>query len=107
MSKWPFSSPTVLHYKAIPRLQECCRKVEGELVGNSRNKILQTWEQPFRDSLCEYKNVKGVYASNHRNYCFRLVVAFDGDFIDPSFPPSLASGYLLLIRIPFFFKSIP
>ena len=26
-------------------------QVEAEVVRNSRNKILQTWEQPYRDSL--------------------------------------------------------
>ena len=38
-------------YKAIRRLRECCRQVEAEVVSNSRNKIHQTWERPFRDSL--------------------------------------------------------
>ena len=38
-------------YKAVPRLGECCRQVEAEEVSNSRNKIHQTWEWPYRDSL--------------------------------------------------------
>ena len=38
-------------YKAMPRLQECCRQVEAEEVSNSRNKIHPTWERPYRDSL--------------------------------------------------------
>ena len=32
-----------LKYKAGPRLQECCRQVEAEVVSNCRNKIHQTW----------------------------------------------------------------
>ena len=38
-------------YKAVPRLQECCWQVEAEVVSNSKNKIHQTWERPYRDSL--------------------------------------------------------
>ena len=38
-------------YKAAPRLRECCRQVEAEEVSNSRNKIHQTWEWPYRDSM--------------------------------------------------------
>ena len=38
-------------YKVVPRLRECCRQVEEEAVSNSRNKIHQTWEQPYGDSL--------------------------------------------------------
>ena len=37
--------------KAVPRLRECCRKVEAEEVSNSRKKIHQTWERPFRGAL--------------------------------------------------------
>ena len=36
---------------AIPRLRECCTQVEAEEVRNSRNKVHQTWEQPYLDSL--------------------------------------------------------
>ena len=35
-------------YKVVPRLRECCREVEADEVNNSRNKILQTWERPYR-----------------------------------------------------------
>ena len=42
---------TGILYKAVPRLRECCRQVEAEEVSNSRNKIHQTWEWPYRDSL--------------------------------------------------------
>ena len=38
-------------YKAVPRFRECGMHVEAEEVSNSRNKIHQTWEQPYRDSL--------------------------------------------------------
>ena len=38
-------------YKAIPRLRECQWQVEAEEVSNSRNKIHQTWEWPYGDSL--------------------------------------------------------
>ena len=45
-------------YNAIPRLQECCRQVETEEVSNSMNKIHQTWERPYRDSLYICTKVK-------------------------------------------------
>ena len=45
---------TGLLYKAVPRLQECCRHVEAAEVSNSRNKVHQTWERPYRDSLYVY-----------------------------------------------------
>ena len=38
-------------YKADSRLRECCRQVEAEEVSNSRNKIPQTCERSYRDSL--------------------------------------------------------
>ena len=38
-------------YKAVPRLGECCRQVEAEEVSNSRKKIHQTWDRPYRYSL--------------------------------------------------------
>ena len=38
-------------YKAVPRLRERCRQVETKVVSNGRNKILQTWDRPHRDSL--------------------------------------------------------
>ena len=34
-------------YKVVPRLRECCRQVEAEVVSNSRNRIHQTWGLPF------------------------------------------------------------
>ena len=40
-----------LHYKAVPRLRECWRQVEAEVVSNSRNKSHQTWERPFSGDL--------------------------------------------------------
>ena len=42
---------TGLDYKAVPRLQECCRLVETGVVSNSRNKIHQTWERLFSRAL--------------------------------------------------------
>ena len=38
-------------HKAVPRLRECCGQVEAEEVSNSTNKIHQTWERPYGDSL--------------------------------------------------------
>ena len=38
------SLATGLHYKAVPRLRECCRQVEAEVVSNGRSKILEIWE---------------------------------------------------------------
>ena len=43
--------PTGLHYKVVPRLQECCRQVEAEGVSNSRNRILKTWARPYSEAL--------------------------------------------------------
>ena len=40
-------------YKAVPRLQECCKQLQAEYISNNRNKIHQTWERPYRDSLYE------------------------------------------------------
>ena len=44
------------HYTAVPRLWECCMQVEVEEVTNGRNKIHQSWEWPYRDSLYETEN---------------------------------------------------
>ena len=38
---------TGLQYEAGPRLGECCRQVEAEVVGDSRNKIHQSWGPPI------------------------------------------------------------
>ena len=43
---------TGLQYKAGPRLRECCRQVEGQVVSKRRNKIHQTWEWPCTEALC-------------------------------------------------------
>ena len=45
---------TGLHYKAVPRLRECCRQVEAEVVRKSRNKIHQTKERPYNWALHTY-----------------------------------------------------
>ena len=42
---------TGLQYKAGPRLRECCREVETEMVSNSRNKFHQTWGPPYTGAL--------------------------------------------------------
>ena len=49
-------------YKAVHRLRECNRQVEAVKVSNSRNKIHQTREQPYRDSLY----ICGQYPSSQR-----------------------------------------
>ena len=41
------SGDTGLHSKAVPRLRECCRQVEADVVSSSRNKTLATWERPY------------------------------------------------------------
>ena len=33
--------------RVLPRLRECSRQVEAEVVSNSSNKIHQTWEALF------------------------------------------------------------
>ena len=40
--------------KVVPKLREFFRKVEAEVVSNSRNKIHQTWGQHFNPSLYYY-----------------------------------------------------
>ena len=47
-------------YKTIPKLQECCRQVETELVSNSRNKIHQTWRRPYSPALNFQEHVKSL-----------------------------------------------
>ena len=54
-------------YEAVPRSQECCRQVEAEVVRNSRNKIHQTWEQPFRGS--QYSDKEMVYHERQAEKC--------------------------------------
>ena len=66
------SSATVLGtctgnpYKAVPQLRECCRQAQAEEVSNSRNKIQQTWERPYRDSLYLF-NLAGSYVTGRLN----------------------------------------
>ena len=45
------NSHTGLHYKVVPRLRECCRQVEADMVSNTRNNIHQTWERPYSGAL--------------------------------------------------------
>ena len=33
--------------KVVPRLRECCKQSQAEVVSKSRNKIHQTWGPPF------------------------------------------------------------
>ena len=35
----------------VPRLRECCRQGQAEVVSDSRNKIHQTWGPPFSRAL--------------------------------------------------------
>ena len=42
----------------FPRLRECCRQVEAEVVSNSQNKIHQTWERKFSPPLYFIGQVK-------------------------------------------------
>ena len=49
-----------------PRLPECCRQVEAEVVSKSRNKIPQTWGPPISGALYTAKvanviNVNGPF----------------------------------------------
>ena len=48
---------TMLHYKGVPRLQECCRQFEADMVRNSRNKIHQTWERPYTEALYTARSI--------------------------------------------------
>ena len=54
---------TGLGWNVIPRLRECCRQVEAEVVSNSKNKIHQTWGPPFRRALyyCPCSSLKSIF----------------------------------------------
>ena len=43
-------------YWRSPRLRECCRQVEPEVVRKSKNKIHKTWGQPISGALYSYFN---------------------------------------------------
>ena len=43
----PSSLPTGLGLKVAPRLRECFRQSQAEMVGNRRNKIHRTWGPAF------------------------------------------------------------
>ena len=44
-----------------PRLRECCRQVEAEVVSKSRNKIHQTQGPPISGALyCGFETSRGV-----------------------------------------------
>ena len=62
---------TGLHHSALPRLWECCRQVEAELVSNSRNKILKTWAASFealvwKSHLARPRQDQAEYFDNNR-----------------------------------------
>ena len=42
---------TGLGYKVIPRLRECCKQSQAEVVSKSSSKIHQTWGLPFSRAL--------------------------------------------------------
>ena len=42
---------TGLGLKVVPRLCECCRQSQAEVVSKSSNKIHQTWGPPFNQAL--------------------------------------------------------
>ena len=42
---------TGLGKKVVPRLCECCRQSQAEVVSKSSNKIHQTWGPPFSQTL--------------------------------------------------------
>ena len=52
--------------KALARLRECCRQAQAGVVSNSKNKIHQTWQEPFSRALyfwCDISN-QGADASS-------------------------------------------
>ena len=84
---------TGLDYKAGPRLRECYRQVEAEVVDNSRNKVHQIWELPY--SLAFYSlfytysflgssveteeemSCEGTYVFNLLAYSFLIELRFE------------------------------
>ena len=58
-----------------PRLCECCRQGQAEVVSNSRNKIHQTWRLPFYRSLYVICCVVGNLAHTHVAYASVTAIA--------------------------------
>ena len=76
---------TVCHHCASPRLRECCRQVEAEMVSNNSNRIhppdLGTALQPIPAIYCRIHRLFYALINNQNMVlrtlpplCFRLVV---------------------------------
>ena len=51
--------------KVVPRLRECCRQGQADVVSNSSNNIHQTWGPPFSRALWSTcMRTEGVQLSN-------------------------------------------
>ena len=52
--------------KVVPRLRECCRQSQAEVVSNSRNTIHQTWGPLFSRALyaCEESEGSSIFPSD-------------------------------------------
>ena len=70
---FPFSPPlhssTELGLKVVPRLHECCRQSQAEVVSNSRNKIHQILEPHFSRAL--YSSARSPTQSVNSFLCRR------------------------------------
>ena len=49
---------TGLSKKVVPRLRECCRQAQAEVISNSKDKIHQTWD-PYYSPLLHRARLKG------------------------------------------------
>ena len=57
-------SYTGLGYKVGPRLREYFRQVGPEVIGNSRNRVHQTWGPPFSRALFIYRQTDTLATNN-------------------------------------------
>ena len=64
----------------VPRLRECCRQTEAEVVSMSMNKIHQTWGPPF--NLALYVSLAFEYLAERRGEPTVNHAIFDISFED-------------------------
>ena len=78
--------PTGVAKRVLPRLRECSRQVEAEVVSNSSNKIHQTWEALFWRPLYW----RGKSKERKRNVQWRNTRAGEINYLPHRRPPDQA-----------------
>ena len=58
----------------VPRLRECCRQVEAEMVSKSSNKILQTFINFGQSLYVAFISPRAKRAPFHNQICFNTVI---------------------------------